>query len=242
MNILSGSIMVSFAGGLLALDRTAAFQFMVSRPIVAAPVVGYLLGAPLWGLVAGITLELLFIGDFPVGRYVPVHDTGLAVLAAALTVTALDSIGAPSGYEGLKEAVMVLPPVLLAAIPASRLYHMADAFTRRYNLRLYEGAFESVAGGGAGAGVSLMKYNLKGLAVFFVTNVAVLLVTVAPLMYAAHLIFSRLSLRLLPIAFAGCLLVGLAAGVNALATGRGWIIFAISAAFVLAALIAVTLI
>ncbi|MBI5810756.1 MAG: hypothetical protein HZB21_06180, partial [Deltaproteobacteria bacterium] len=45
-NIISGAAAASLAGAVLSLDRTAAFQLMVSRPIVAAPVIGYLLGGP----------------------------------------------------------------------------------------------------------------------------------------------------------------------------------------------------
>ncbi|HXI10987.1 MAG TPA: PTS sugar transporter subunit IIC, partial [Thermodesulfobacteriota bacterium] len=69
--ILTSSIIVAAVGGVVSIDRTAAFQTMVSRPLVAAPVVGYFLGNLEAALVIGAVLELLLIGDLPVGRYIP---------------------------------------------------------------------------------------------------------------------------------------------------------------------------
>jgi len=41
---MSEIILISFAAAVLSLDITAFGQFMVSRPIVSATLVGYLLG------------------------------------------------------------------------------------------------------------------------------------------------------------------------------------------------------
>ena len=51
---------------LLGLDRTAALQIMISRPLVAGPLVGLLLGDALTGLTVGMLLELLWLCRMPV--------------------------------------------------------------------------------------------------------------------------------------------------------------------------------
>jgi len=60
-------LLLSLLGGLLALDSTAFGQFMVSRPLVAGVLTGWILGDPAQGLVIGGILEVYFISIFPVG-------------------------------------------------------------------------------------------------------------------------------------------------------------------------------
>lgn len=228
--------MVSIAGGLLSLDRTAAFQTMVSRPVVTAPVIGYLLGDAGAGLVVGITLELLFIGDLPVGKYVPNHETGLAVLSTAIAVTVIDSWGAET-YTGPAlpasgmvyglnlNVVWLIPVVLLVAIPVSRLYQGADNFVRGVNRRFFVSAEAALS---EGLPVSLMRLNLKGAGVFFFTNTAVFFVTIAPLMYASALlqrIWPEVTPEAFLLAFGGCAALGIAAAFNTVYTKKGAYIF-----------------
>ncbi len=71
----------------LGLDRTAAFQFMVSRPIVAAPLTGWLIGDAMAGLQIGAMIELLWLGRLPVGAAVPPDDTQVAIGATILAVS-----------------------------------------------------------------------------------------------------------------------------------------------------------
>jgi len=218
--ILIDSLVVSFAGGLLALDRTAAFQFMVSRPIVAAPVIGWLLGNAGAGLVVGVVVEMLFIGDLPVGAYVPVHETGLSVLTTALIVTAISSAGAD---PGVFTAAVTVPIFLIVGLPVSRLYRKADTLTRRVNSRFFHSAEYHL---NASQDAPLARENMKGLAVFFTTSVVSLFVTAAPLMYAVSLAASALSLSgsMYP-ALAGSAIVALAAAYNALYTDKSVFIF-----------------
>ncbi len=58
MNIL----LLSLLGGVLAVDGTSVGQFMVSRPLVAGVLAGWLLGDPMSGLWVGGILELLLQG------------------------------------------------------------------------------------------------------------------------------------------------------------------------------------
>ena len=53
-------LIVSIVGGILCLDRIFV-QALISRPIVAAPVIGLILGDPYTGLIAGAFIELFWI-------------------------------------------------------------------------------------------------------------------------------------------------------------------------------------
>jgi mannose/fructose/N-acetylgalactosamine-specific phosphotransferase system component IIC len=58
---------LTLLGGLLALDGTSVGQFMVSRPLVAGVLTGWMVGDPALGLLIGGILEVYFISIFPVG-------------------------------------------------------------------------------------------------------------------------------------------------------------------------------
>lgn len=59
--------LLAILGGLLALDGTSVGQVMVSRPLVAGVLAGWVMGDPLLGLLIGGILEVYFISVFPVG-------------------------------------------------------------------------------------------------------------------------------------------------------------------------------
>jgi len=75
---------VSFVGGLLSLDSTVFGQFMISRPIVAGPVIGWLCGDVKTGLLIGAMIELLWIGVVPVGVGVPPDSAIVCIVATAI--------------------------------------------------------------------------------------------------------------------------------------------------------------
>lgn len=87
-------------GGLLGLDGTAMGQFMVSRPLVAGALTGWLLGNVPSGVAIGAVLELYLLVSFPtggsrfpeastatvvaVGAAAPFSDVGAFPIAVAL--------------------------------------------------------------------------------------------------------------------------------------------------------------
>ena len=104
MNVL----IVSIAGGLLCLDRVF-IQTLVSRPIVAAPLTGAILGDPYTGLIAGAFIELFWIDRLPIGAYVPPNDTVAAILIAACAIESGRILGhLPQGLIAL--AVLIFVP------------------------------------------------------------------------------------------------------------------------------------
>ena len=82
---------IALIGGLIGLDRTAVGQFMISQPIVAAPLTGWMLGDPIAGIIIGVVLELIWVLDMPIGAFVPADATISAVSATA--IAALGSTG-----------------------------------------------------------------------------------------------------------------------------------------------------
>lgn len=60
-------VLLTLLGGLLALDGTALGQTMISRPLVAGVLTGWVVGDPEMGLIIGGVMEIYFISVFPVG-------------------------------------------------------------------------------------------------------------------------------------------------------------------------------
>lgn len=225
----AGALCASLLGGLLCVDRTAAFQVMVSRPIAAGPLTGLLLGVPEAGLVAGGLIELLFIGDLPVGRYVPVNDTALTVGVTAIAAHVIGATGAASGLAG---SFAIVPLALLALLPLASLYDLAEGFVRRRNSLLHDRAMERVCSGDSSAPV---RENLKGMAFFFLANAIAIFVSILPLMlaapYAAYVVSSGWAAD---ISFSVCAVIGAASALIALRTGRCTVVFTAAAVAVLA--------
>lgn len=80
-------IAVSFWGGIVAMDTTAALQIMISRPLVSCSIIGLLLGDFQLGLIIGIFLELLWINELPVGAARFSEGNVGATAAAAIAIT-----------------------------------------------------------------------------------------------------------------------------------------------------------
>src|SRR4051812_42097932 len=84
--LLSG--IAALVGGVAAVERKGAFQLMLSRPLVVAPVMGALLGDAQGGLLLGVPLELLFLGGVNLGGNLPDNETLLAAALTAMVVPA----------------------------------------------------------------------------------------------------------------------------------------------------------
>jgi PTS system mannose-specific IIC component len=85
-------IVVCFTGGILCLDRVVP-QIMISRPIVAAPIIGLILGDPYTGLIVGAFIELFWIDRLPIGAYIPPNDTMAAILITASSIESARLLG-----------------------------------------------------------------------------------------------------------------------------------------------------
>ncbi len=134
-NWFGAALMAVVAG----LDRTAALQVMLSRPLVAAPLTGWLLGAPQSGLLVGSAVELLWLGRLPVGAAIPPDDTQVAVGATTLSVC----MGQTLGLHGPGFVLLCV----LVALPIGKIGQVFDRLVRNWNNRLIPEAEKALADG-----------------------------------------------------------------------------------------------
>jgi PTS system mannose-specific IIC component len=88
-----GPLTLAAIGGVLTLDETSVGQFMVSQPLVAGAVTGWLVGQPEVGITAGLILQLFYMARFRVGA-ARFPEGGSAAMTAAVTGAAIPE---PSG-------------------------------------------------------------------------------------------------------------------------------------------------
>jgi PTS system mannose-specific IIC component len=149
------------------LDRTAAGQFMLCRPIVAAPLTGWLLGEASIGLQVGAMLELLWLGRLPVGAAIPPDDSQVAVGCTFLAVTSHAQTGLPP--QALAAAS------LLIGMPFGKTGQLFDRLARLLNARLLNQAELALDGGRPEA---LDKLHLRGLWHFAIASLATLSIVI----------------------------------------------------------------
>jgi len=85
-------LQIALAGGLIGLDRLAFGQFMISQPIVAAPLIGWMLDDVHTGVLIGVVLELFWFRGLPVGGYVPKDATLSAILTTGICLLGKPSV------------------------------------------------------------------------------------------------------------------------------------------------------
>jgi PTS system mannose-specific IIC component len=81
---VSELLVLALFGGFMALDGTSLGQFMVSRPLVASALTGWMIGAPVDGFLVGCLLEIYLLVSFPVGGSHFPEGGPAAVVAAAV--------------------------------------------------------------------------------------------------------------------------------------------------------------
>ncbi len=154
---------LSLFGALLWLDRSHAFQFMISRPIVAGPLVGLCLGNPLDGLIVGGMLELLWARNLPLGSSAPPDETMIALLLPAVGALGVDT-GLESRHADLMYGFWIF-------LPAAYFNRRMDMKLRALNNRLNRAALRAVERGNP---EKIGRYNLAGMIPAYFTTASVL--------------------------------------------------------------------
>ena len=117
------AIVIALIGGLASLDRTAFGQFLVSRPLVSASLLGAALGYPYQGAFIGISLELLFLSSLPVGSFIPYHPLYPSVVA----------VGIFAAVNPGSDNWELVPVAILFALPAVWADRFVEGLWRRSN-------------------------------------------------------------------------------------------------------------
>ncbi|MDY0269808.1 PTS sugar transporter subunit IIC [Trichloromonas sp.] len=153
---------------LVGLDRTAVLQLLICRPIVAAPLTGWVLGDSQLGLQAGILLELLWLGRLPVGAAIPPDDTQIAVGGTALALV--------MGAGGVEDLPLLLLS-LLVALPLGKCGQFFDHLARLGNGRLLVWAEKDLH---LGRPLAATRWHLLGLVFFALASLGTYLGIVLP--------------------------------------------------------------
>jgi mannose/fructose/N-acetylgalactosamine-specific phosphotransferase system component IIC len=135
---MSHWVFISALLAFLSLDTTAVGQFMVSRPIVVGPLVGWLLGHPNIGLEMGALIEMIWIGDLPVGAHLPLDLTMLSGVSVAL---ACELAGNPFPRDA------VTTYALAVTIPLAVLSTEVTILVNKFNVRWVHLAQRMALGG-----------------------------------------------------------------------------------------------
>ena len=152
-------------GGLLGLDGTSVGQFMVSRPLVAGALTGWLLGDVASGVAIGAILELYLLVSFP---------TGGARFPEASTATVV-AVGAAAPFT----AAGALPVAVALGLVWGQIGGASVTLQRNLNTRLVHGSTspESPSPGESSAGsVSARSVSVRhvlAVAVDFVRGMVV---------------------------------------------------------------------
>ncbi|OGV57218.1 MAG: hypothetical protein A2X49_07810 [Lentisphaerae bacterium GWF2_52_8] len=200
--ILIKIILIAFSGALITLDRTAAGQFMISRPIVASFLIGMLFGHLLPALAAGALIELVWINRLSIGTNVPPNETIAAVLASG---------GVALFAESVHDKKILISVIFVFSLAAGVIARYFSMLISRINGRIAVAADKKLkAEPEAGIG----RYILLGLVNFFSVYFIFLLVFLTAEYLFCGYIFSGPALRIskgLAIAYGIIPFVGVAA-------------------------------
>jgi PTS system mannose-specific IIC component len=148
--------MAALVAGLLAVERKAFLQAMLSRPIVAGALLGLTLGRPAEGLAMGAVLELFFLGAVNIGASLP--DNELFATVAAVSCAAALSTSAELPMTA------VLAASLLIGLPAAKLGKSLDRLNEHLN------GWAAAHAQSGGAVKARLRYNLFGLWLPFIAT------------------------------------------------------------------------
>lgn len=83
---LATSIVIALIMALLLTENLGYGHIQISRPVFAGPIIGLLMGDLRTGLIVGGTVELMFMGVFPVGGSVPPNAQFAGMMSTVLAI------------------------------------------------------------------------------------------------------------------------------------------------------------
>jgi len=217
--------MAAVIGGVSAIERKGAFQLMLSRPIVLAPVLGFAMGDVQGGLMVGIPLELLFLGGVNLGGSLPDNESLLAGALTAMVVPAGLAV-----HTGVDAPLAALALALL--LPLAFFGRRLERVSEQRNNQLLEEALERAGRGDPDAA----RVNLRGLLLPFgaAAGICALGVLASPLLALARLKCGDVELSALEGAWHAVWAVAAACAVRAIRDPRAPVLAGICAVSVIA--------
>ncbi len=146
MNLLTYSLVVSA----LNLDDRNIVSVGLSRPIIAGPILGYLLNQFYMGLFLGALIELIIVNLIPIGTYIPPKATILIGIAVYLV----------SFYSATK-ATYIIPIIILYALFYGHLSKRITRLEWEFNGFLVKKFFKFAEHGD----IHFFKFNMISLIV-----------------------------------------------------------------------------
>ncbi len=126
--MLLTTIWISLVASIISLDVTACWQVMISRPIIIGPLIGWMCGDFMQGMIMGSILELIWINTLPLGASIPLDAAATTVVATA------SSIFLEQWWHGGESTCMVLG--ICYALPLGTIIKKLDIFVRRFSNQL----------------------------------------------------------------------------------------------------------
>jgi len=106
--LLSGFI------SLLSLDITIAFQILISSPIFACSLLGWLLGDVWLGFEMGFLFQLLWLGRMPVGAYIVPEGNIASMIATSIILLLI-----PGKFPNTTLAIVFIEAILISYLGAT---------------------------------------------------------------------------------------------------------------------------
>ncbi|WP_027417210.1 PTS mannose/fructose/sorbose/N-acetylgalactosamine transporter subunit IIC [Aneurinibacillus terranovensis] len=134
MHVLLVALLVAIVAGILEWDIYGWGQTMISRPVVAGPIMGLILGDMKTGLYIGATIEMMYLGTIPVGAAIPPDPTAATAIATSIAIlSGIDPKAAPALAVPVAMAAQSLQMLIWTGNVG--LTHKADKYAEAGNIK-----------------------------------------------------------------------------------------------------------
>ncbi|MCK6621471.1 MAG: PTS sugar transporter subunit IIC [Calditrichaceae bacterium] len=158
------NLLLSLLIGFLGLDTTIAFQVLISQPIFACPILGWLLGNPALGMEIGIMMQLIWLNVLPVGAAVFLEGNIASMVTCAIAIQ----------FEELNLPNLVFTAAFVIGMAVSYLGAQLTVLDRKLNGLILKLTLEAA-----------QKASLKQIALLDFTSVLIYFLMMSALAYVA---------------------------------------------------------
>jgi len=127
--MFGNTLLVGLLGGLLNLDTKPVLNMLVSQPLIAGPLVGWILGDWTFGLITGSFLELIWINNMPIGISIPPNICLTAVMATAIGIFLHQALP-----EFSSQSIMIFS--IAVTVPVGLVSRWIEVYMRELNSRV----------------------------------------------------------------------------------------------------------